>query len=404
MTADPISCLKTLSRSGFQTMVGVPCSSMTGLINAAQRGEILSYVNAPNEGEAVAFAAGRWLGGNLCATIFQNSGLGNAVNALTSLIRLYEIPTLILCGWRGRPGFHDEPQHRLMGSITDGLFSMVGARVEVAEEGVLESQIPAEISSILTERSTAALLISSGLFHVEDGRMDLAPERVAGHILRSLGNPYRLDRRRAIDQILTVIDSQTAIVATTGLIGRELFAAHDRAGNFYLMGSMGHALPLALGLSGASRQRVVVLDGDGSLLMRLSALAFAGEQGQSNLVHVVLDNGVHESTGGQPTLSAQVDFAAVAIAAGYAEAVDTDDATILRELLTDDFRRCGPLFIRFRIVSKSLPVPPRIALQPGDLALRFRAHMSTTTNRGLDEARPIVEAESSKVERLGAMT
>jgi len=304
---------------GFSLYTGVPCSYLKPFINYVIDDPDLHYVGAANEGDAVAVAAGAGLAGQRGIVMFQNSGFGNAINPLTSLTHTFRIPVLIIVTLRGEPdGSADEPQHELMGRITGDLLDLLDIAWEwfPTDENEIESVLDRAIASMDTRRLPFALIMRKG--------------SVAAHALQSTPRVTRPEPRvtelpvpsaRRMDMLRAVqanVDADAIVIATTGYTGRELYALDDRVNQLYMVGSMGCAASLGLGIALACRsRRVVVLDGDGALLMRLGALAMLGCQRPSNLVHILFDNGIHESTGGQTTLSAGVDFCAVASACGY---------------------------------------------------------------------------------------
>ena len=311
--------LKPAQERGFSFYAGVPCSFLTPLINRVISDPALNYVGAASEGEAVAVAAGAWLAGRRTVVMCQNSGLGNTVNPLTSLNHPFRIPTLLIVTWRGQPGLKDEPQHELMGEVTGSLLDTIA---------IGHAGFPKEVDAVAAaldraERAMAAdelpfaLIMEKG--SVRDDGLDQPdqPTHPRGEVadLRQGGErPARIDLLRCIQAL---VPAAAAVVATTGKTGRELFTCEDRPQQLYQVGSMGCASAMGLGIALNTERPVVVLDGDGAALMKLGALATIGAHAPGNLIHAVLDNGVHDSTGGQATVSPNVDFATVAQACGY---------------------------------------------------------------------------------------
>lgn len=369
--ADPLQFITTLKAMGISRVAGVPCSSMTGLINEAQTGRILAYTNAPNEGEALAYAAGLWLGGGAGAVICQNSGVGNLFNALTSLLIPYDIPALIIVGWRGRPGERDEPQHQLMGRITAPIFDLCGIPTRAFASAADMYSVAALAAAAFASRQPSAVLVTANAF--ESRKAELGAVTVSLPPTYSSYQPgqSRVGRREAIETVAAVLSADTMLVATTGLISRECCAVADRPENFYMAGSMGHVLPIGIGVHAASGRPVLLIDGDGAILMRAAGLAMAGAIAQSPLAHLVLDNGVHASTGGQSSLSSSVDLANAARAFGYRQTLDTSDLTEAVSICRAGLAGEGPVFVRLRIQPDGT-VPPRISLDFSDVAARFR--------------------------------
>jgi len=362
---------------GFSLYTGVPCSYLKPFINYVIDDADLRYVGAANEGDAVAVAAGAELAGQRGVVMFQNSGFGNAVNPLTSLTHTFRIPVLIIVTLRGEPdGPADEPQHELMGEITGDLLDLLGIEWDwfptVEEE--IEPLLNRAVTTMDAGRRPFALIMRKG--SVTQHALQSAPQGCPPEP-RMMNCPaptvQRADMLRAVQAGVADAD---IIIATTGYTGRELYALDDRPSQLYMVGSMGCAISLGLGLALACPdRRVIVLDGDGALLMRLGALAMLGFERPPNLVHILLDNGLHESTGGQTTLSAAVNFCAVAAACGYptvSTAAGPDELGVQLAATT------GQLAF---IYAPTLPgVPdglPRPTMTPVAVADRLRAHIAS---------------------------
>lgn len=320
MTIDAKTFVDETKRQGFGLWTGVPCSYLKPFINYVIDEPELSYIGAANEGDAVGIAAGADLAGVRSIVMFQNSGFGNTVNPITSLNMIFKVPALVITTLRGEPGGpHDEPQHQLMGEITAGLFELM--------------QIPWEWFP--SEPDEVAPVLARAVAHMNAHRtpygLIMKKDAVASYKLQSRAGPRELKPfevapwveapRPSRQEVLAAVQAVTqdaAVVATTGFTGRALYALDDRPNQLYMVGSMGCASSYGLGLAWAKPSRkVVVLDGDGAALMRLGAFATLGYERPKNLVHVLLDNEVHDSTGGQFTVSHSVDLAGVAAACGY---------------------------------------------------------------------------------------
>lgn len=305
-TLDTATFGRLLKNAGFDLFTGVPCSFLTPLINYALNEA--EYVNVANEGEAVAVAAGAALGGRRPVVMFQNSGLTNALSPLASLVQPYQIPLLGFVTWRGEPGLADAPQHALMGAVTTRLLDLLGLAWAVLDTD------PARVEHQVAQANAHLNGGRSYFFVVREGTFSKVALR------ERAARPADLTRRDVLMDLVRLLP-EALMVATTGYTGRELAEVRDRPENFYMTGSMGCASSFGLGLALVQpRRRVVVVDGDGAALMRLSAWPALARCAPSNLLHVVLDNGCHESTGSQATLSAGVDFVGLARAAGYPQA------------------------------------------------------------------------------------
>ena len=313
------SFLKPAVEAGFDFYTGVPCSFLTPIINRVISDTGLDYVGAASEGEAVAIAAGAWLAGRGTVVMCQNSGLGNAINPLTSLNHPFQIPTLLIVTWRGGPGIEDEPQHQLMGPITPSLLDVIQ---------VPHSAFPSsdnEITGALADAAAAmkssnlpyAMIMEKGAVRddgIETASVELPPAGVLSDFSTGGDVPGRV---AAMERLLELAPDRAALIATTGFTGRELFTVSDRKQHLYQVGSMGCAAGMGLGVAVNSDRPVIVLDGDGAALMKLGTLATIGAYAPKNLIHIVFDNGAYESTGGQPTVSPTVDFAGAALACAF---------------------------------------------------------------------------------------
>jgi phosphonopyruvate decarboxylase len=366
-----------LKRQGFRDGAGVPCSYFKPLVNEMEVDPELSYLSAASEGEAVAIAAGLITAGRPAYALMQNSGLGNAVNPVTSMVAIYGMPVVLLVSHRGQPGGKpDEPQHRLMGEITEDL-----ARLCELETFVLDEASFAEQLRETQQRGVAAAWICrKGT--LEGGAKLPARELVlrVGELAVPASGRFapQMGREEALRQLLPLINGEAppAVVSTTGKLSRELYELddrdHSRRNRFYMVGSLGCAAGFGLGIAKAQPQRkVMVLDGDGAVLMKMGTLATIGAVGPENLHHVVFDNGAHESTGGQPTSSPGVDFAAIALACGYRLAETVASEADFRGALDRHLSSPGPTFLRLAVRQGSRADLGRPKLSPRDGWLRF---------------------------------
>jgi phosphonopyruvate decarboxylase len=373
--------VQELVQAGFGLFSGTPCSYLTPLINRVIDSEEAAYIGAANEGDAVAVAAGGELGGRPAVVLFQNSGLGNAVNPLTSLTFTFRIPILLIVTWRGQPGGPaDEPQHELMGQITQALLDQM--RIPYAEVPAEETSFAPLLTQALSSmRATGlpyALILKHGTF--APCPLHTQPDRERRFHLADLPTGVgaaQLGADEALAAIQAAAGPTDAVLATTGYTGRALYALADRPNQFYMVGSMGCVSSLGLGLAEVRPdRRVVVIDGDGAALMRLGALATIGHERPTNLVHILLDNGAHESTGGQATVSASVDLAGVAAACGFPRVVRVDSADALRGELWDGPRTLTFLHVRTR--PRENHKLPRPTITPAQGAERFRQWLKGT--------------------------
>jgi phosphonopyruvate decarboxylase len=316
------SFVEATSAHGIELWSGVPCSYLKPFINYVIDSPTLTYVGAANEGDAVAIAAGAYVGGKGSVVMFQNSGFGNAVNPITSLNMIFKIPTLLITTLRGEPGgAHDEPQHALMGQITGGLFDLMGIPWEYfpREEGESAAILERAARHMSQSRTPYGLIMKKDSVADYKLQTKAAPRPLAPSSVEPW--PFTNERPTRRDVLAAVQRGgrpTDALVATTGFTGRALYGLGDKKNQIYMVGSMGCASTFGLGLAWAQPQRrVVVLDGDGATLMRMGALATIGYERPKNLLHVLIDNEVHDSTGAQSTVSHSVDLAGVAAACGY---------------------------------------------------------------------------------------
>lgn len=382
---------------GYRWYAGVPCSFLAALIDQASADPALAYVSAANEGDAVAAAAGAWLGGRPSVALMQNSGLGNAVSPLTSLNHVFRIPVLLIVTLRGEPGIADEPQHALMGRITPALLDameIAWARLPDSPEALGSALAKARAVMEETERPYA-LLVGKDSFSASTASPGgaLPPRREPGAVLQPRWRgpkARRPSRREVLERIAALVpEGAGVLIATTGHTGRELYALGDRPHQLYLVGSMGCASSLALGLALARPElRVVVLDGDGAALMRMGNLAIIGAYRPPNLVHVLLDNEAHGSTGGQATVSAGISFAGVAAACGYPAVWEGDALSLLDEALGPG-PAPGPVFVHLKIAPGAPAGLPRPSLSPVEARRRFMAHIGGPGSHTVHGLRPM---------------
>jgi phosphonopyruvate decarboxylase len=360
-----------LAARGVTFYAGVPdsllksfCAYVTDHAGAGR------HVITANEGSAVALVAGHYLAtGELGVVYLQNSGLGNMVNPLTSLADpdVYGLPMLLLVGWRGEPGVKDEPQHAKMGKVTAEALTAIGVANAVLPAGDEAAAIAAIDVAIETARARSApyaLIVGKDTF----GEYKLKTKRTA---------PYAMTREEAIGVVIGAIPAGTAVVSTTGMPSRELFElrkargeGHD--GDFLTVGSMGHSSQIALGVALARPDRdVLCLDGDGAVLMHMGGLATIGSLAPARFKHVVLNNGAHDSVGGQPTVAFDIDLCAVARACGYRVVLRAESADELRARVTELAAAEGPALLEVRVAKGNRADLGRPTVTPQDTKRRF---------------------------------
>ncbi len=374
------SFIEHLRTLGYTQYAGVPCSFLKPFINYVIDDPTLNYVGATSEGEAVGITLGAFLAGRKTVTMCQNSGLGNMVNPLTSLNFPFQVPTLLITTWRGEPGVKDEPQHELMGHITHRLLETMEIPwlpFPKCEEEIAPTMARAEAS--MAERSKPfALVMSEGTIAEHELRGEKTPQAVPCELRRwpSVPAGERMIRTEALQALLDSLAGDEAILGTTGKTGRELFTIADRPNHLYVVGGMGTASAIGFGVAQSlPGQPVVVIDGDGAALMKMGNFATIGCYQPPNLLHVLLDNESHDSTGGQRTASGIVDFAAVAVSTNYRNAFAAERAADVREAVRLARGRPGPTLVHVRIRPGSPKNLGRPTVKPHEVKERFMAFL-----------------------------
>ncbi|MDR1429901.1 MAG: phosphonopyruvate decarboxylase [Spirochaetaceae bacterium] len=357
-----------LKNEGFDFYSGVPCSFLKDLINYAVNEA--EYVMAANEGDGAAVCAGAWLGGRRPVLLMQNSGLGNAVSPLTSLNAVFHIPVLGFVSLRGEPGLGDEPQHELMGVIT-------GKMLEVMN--IDHAVLSVVMDTALAQLDAASKIISLGkpfFFIVKKGTFTRVALRDDKKPPAMENGPRRMDMLRAIKE---GGGEDAVYLATTGFTGRELYELGDGPNNLYMVGSLGCVSSLGLGISLALPQKkIIVIDGDGSILMRTGSLGVTAYYKPASLLHILLDNRAHETTGGQFTVSSGVDYPLLARAFGYPRSVRVSGPEELLKESAAWKREGGLLFIHAPIRMGSPEKLSRPVIKPPEAAGRLRAFLGVT--------------------------
>ena len=316
----PKDFIETLRAGGIEFFAGVPDSLLKNICayitdNIPRENNII----AANEGNAVGLAAGYHLAtGKVGCVYMQNSGEGNIVNPLLSLMDadVYKMPLLLIIGWRGEPGVHDEPQHVKQGKVTLSLLETMGVPYVVLDEN-WHNQVAEALQTIQSCNGIYALIVRQGTFD---------EYKLQNHQTQE----WALSREEAIKIVVDKLREDDIVVSTTGMISRELFEYREakeqgHAHDFLTVGSMGHASQIALGIAlQKPNRRVIVFDGDGAMLMHMGGMAIIGDYNPKNLVHIIFNNGAHDSVGGQPTVGQKIDVEAIAKAVGYADVISVD--------------------------------------------------------------------------------
>ena len=343
-----------LQENGTDFFTGVPDSLLKNFCAyITDTADKTHHIIAANEGCAVGLAAGHYFATDTIPLVYmQNSGLGNTVNPLLSLAdkAVYSVPLLLVIGWRGEPGVHDEPQHITQGKVTCALLDAMEIPYAILEtdEEKAAIQITDAYKSIKERNAPFALVVRKGCF--------------APYTLKSNDSvPAEMTREQAIEQIIAHAPSNAVFVSTTGMASRELYELREKNRqkhdtDFLTVGSMGHASQIALGIALCKRDKTVIcIDGDGAALMHLGGFSTIGTQKPKNMVHIVLNNGAHDSVGGQPTVARNINLCAVALACGYDQALSVAAPEALLSNLKIAFASPGTVFIEVMVSKGARP-------------------------------------------------
>ena len=365
--------VNTLKEHSIDFYAGVPdsllkniCAYITDNLPAEQN------IIAANEGGAMGIAAGYHLAtGKVPVVYMQNSGEGNIINPLASLTdkEVYNIPVLLVIGWRGRPGVKDEPQHVKQGKVTIGLLNVMGINYAILpkDEAEAAKQIKIAVDYMKATNECYALVIEKDTFD-------------AYKLQNVEKNDLTMTREEAIQKVAVSIEDSACIVSTTGMISRELFEArtawnqgHER--DFLTVGSMGHASQIALGIALQKPERkVYCFDGDGASLMHMGNMAITASMNCKNYVHVVFNNGAHDSVGGQPTVGLKIDLCGVAKAVGYKATYSVDPMDQLEAVLPEVKSVEGPVLLQVCVKKgnrKDLGRPTTTPVQNKEALMEF---------------------------------
>ncbi|PPR31400.1 MAG: hypothetical protein CFH28_00503 [Alphaproteobacteria bacterium MarineAlpha6_Bin6] len=367
--------INLLSKSGFTFFTGVPCSYLTPVINGVINSKKIKYIGATNEGESIGIASGAWLAGKKSVVMIQNSGLGNTINPLTSLNYPFKIPILLITTWRGDPKIIDEPQHKLMGKITQKILLLSKVKNEIfptAEKNLVKIINKAN-NSIKKTSLPYALIMRKETIKKEKLNQKKIFIKKRQKAFISYKKKYIPSRYEILEKINSKINNKIAVIATTGKTGRELFTINDCENYFYQVGSMGCASAIALGVALNSKKKIIVLDGDGALLMKMGNMSTIGANKPANLIHILLDNNVHDSTGQQLTNASTVEFANIAINCGYKKSFSIDNTNDFSKILDKSINNTsGPIFIHIKINKGSIKNLGRPTINPSKVAKRFK--------------------------------
>ncbi|WP_160687366.1 phosphonopyruvate decarboxylase [Clostridium sp. C2-6-12] len=364
-----------LQKNDIEFFTGVPdsllksfCAFIKDNVNCDKN------IVSANEGNAIGLAAGYHLGtGKIGLVYMQNSGIGNAINPLASLADklVYSIPMLLVVGWRGEPDKKDEPQHKKQGLITIETLDLLEIKYQVLDQNTTNDEMKAMINKaykhMKVNNEPYALVVKKDTF--EEYKLK-----------NNIVNNFEMTREEAIETIINNMSGEEVIVSTTGMASRELFELRDKYEeghnrDFLTVGSMGHASQIALGIALSSKDReVYCIDGDGALLMHLGGLAIIGNQKPNNFRHILINNGAHDSVGGQETVGLKIDALAIAKACGYKKCYSCTSKEELVKLSKELTGVEGPILLEIKVKKggrKDLGRPKTTPIENKEAFMKF---------------------------------
>lgn len=361
---------KSLKDNQIEFFTGVPDSLLKSFCAYVKdNADSDKNIIAANEGNAVGIASGYYLSSHKIGLVYmQNSGLGNAINPLASLDDklVYNIPLLLLIGWRGEPGKKDEPQHKKQGMITLETLDLLNIRYTVIDEYTSNEEaddiIKKACKYMMHTKEPYAIVVKKNTF----GEYKLK---------NSLHTDFEMSREEAIEVILDSMNEDSVIVSTTGMASRELFELREKKNqshnrDFLTVGSMGHASQIALGIALTDKKKeVYCFDGDGAMIMHLGGLAIIGDNHPQNLKHILFNNGAHDSVGGQDTVGLSINLTAIAEACGYKKVYSCSNLKDLMENCQKIKEDKGPVLLEVKVkkgARKNLGRPTKTPIENKD--------------------------------------
>ncbi len=342
----PKKLYKNLKNNGIKRFIGVPDSVLKNFLQVIPKKE--NFISN-NEGSAISFGAGYHLSTSKLPLIYlQNSGLGNAINPLISIThkKVYSIPLILLVGWRGSPDQKDEPQHLVQGKVTKSFLKLLGIKFLILNNDKDLDKIKKLINFSKNNNSPVAILVKNGKFEKIDG------------IEKSKKNQSNIKRINFLESLLKKIGKNYKLVSTTGYTSRELYQLRKEGkysgSDFYMVGGMGHVSNVALGYSKFSKKKIIVLDGDGSLLMHLGSMVNCGVLAGKNFKYILLNNSSHESVGGQKTLIDKIDLKYLSMALGFQNYIELKSKKDLEKKLNYFLKSSNKVFMNVKIMEGSI--------------------------------------------------
>lgn len=363
-----------LEENNINFFTGVPDSLLKNICAYIEDNKDENHnIIAANEGAAMGLATGHYLAtGEIPVVYMQNSGEGNIINPLASLTdkEVYNIPILLIIGWRGRPGVHDEPQHIKQGKVTLPLLETMGIKYTILskDENEFTNQLNDVIGYMAKTKESFAFVVEKDTF--EDYKLQNNQQY----------ENLELSREEAIQIVADSLDENAVIVSTTGMISRELFEyransnqTHEK--DFLTVGSMGHASQIALGIAlEKSNHKIYCFDGDGAAIMHMGSMAIIGSKHPENYIHIIFNNGAHDSVGGQPTVGLQINIPEIAKALNYKKVFSIKDRMSLKEVLNKINGEKGPIMLEIQVKKgnrKDLGRPTTTPIQNKESLMKF---------------------------------
>lgn len=344
---NPETIFEILKDNNFKFFCGVPDSLLKNFCSyISDKVSSENHIIAANEGNAIALATGYYLGtGSPGLVYMQNSGFGNALNPILSLAdrEVYQIPMLLFVGWRGKPGIKDEPQHIKQGRVMNALLDSIEIPWFILNaESNYKEILEKSIEKMNKRNCPVAILVEKNTFKNYESI--------------SINNCNNLEKRETvIGKILASVDHNCRIVSTTGVTSRELYECRKTRNetienDFLTVGSMGHASSIVLGLALTTpEKKIICLDGDGSLLMHMGAISLIGQSNMKNIIHIILNNGAHDSVGGQPTVALDLNLPAIFYACGYKKCISIDKLDLVSSSLSSLIKEDGPTMLEIQV-------------------------------------------------------
>ena len=363
-----------LTQHQVEFFTGVPDSLLKDICAyITDNTPVKNHIISVNEGNAIAIATGYHMATRKIPLVYmQNSGIGNAVNPLLSLVdeKVYSIPMLIMIGWRGQPGVKDEPQHIKQGEVTLDLLDAMKIPYTILSKDKMEveQQIQNAITRVKQNNAPYAILVKKGTF-----------EKYS--IKQKIKISYEMCREDAVKQIVNQLSGDEVIISTTGKTSRELFEYrtelnHPHHADFLTVGSMGHASQIALGIAlQKPNKKIICLDGDGALLMHMGGLSIVGSMMPKNFIHIVVNNGAHESVGGQPTVGFNIDMPNLALANNYKMALSVETVEELNNALKSISADTCPALIEVKVRVGSRNDLGRPTVNPAENKVAFMKNL-----------------------------